>query len=135
MEQKIDQRCTALMGTTTSSAQTGIDDLKKTVQSSLSSLKSRIGKIESKLEMEEDTVLKEQRQRESTEQQQQLSETIERLVVEKVEAIDFAEEIQSEVDNAEFMESNDPKLQAIETNIKTLNGQSKLHEANSTTMS
>ena len=86
--------------------------------------------------MEEDTVLKKQRQRETKEQQQQqLSETIELLVMEKVEAIDFAKEIQSELNNAEFMESNDPKLQAIETNIKTLNGQSKLHEANSTTMS
>ena len=118
LESKIDKRCAIFMETTTASASEKVEELRKSVTGQLNSLKSKIGEIQVKLQTGTSPP--------STEEE--TSSNID-LIEEKIGAIDFASKIQNELTNTKFIETDDPKLQQMKSDISNMKAVSNLRDS------
>ena len=113
LEQKIDYRCSVFMETTTSSSASKVEELKKSVNVKLDSLKSKIGEIQGKLKNQGDSVSYE-------------IGDVEKLMTEKINAIDFTSKIQLELLSTNYVETTEPTYQTMESDISNLIAKSDL---------
>ena len=114
IEKKIDERCGVFMETTTKDSSKAVTDLKTSVSSQLASLKVKIGEIERKMDTAPEITPRDV--------------DLDKIVAEKVNAINIPSKIQTELDNADFIESSDPKFRMMESDINNLKTSSSLEE-------